>query len=91
VNIVLMLSTNSVQESKKLNFFTPLPIYFQLNLNTNTERVNSLIVRVGTLIIVRVGTLIIVRVGTLIIVRIGNFIIVRVGTLILYPESQSPS
>jgi len=25
-----------------LNLFTPLPIHFQFNVNTNTERVNSL-------------------------------------------------
>jgi len=31
-----------VQYLTNLNFFTPLPIYFQFNLNTNTERVNSL-------------------------------------------------
>jgi len=43
-----------VQDFKILKFFTPLPIHFQLNLNTNTERVNSLIVHScthGTLII----------------------------------------
>jgi len=32
------------QDFKILNLFTPLPIYFQLDLNTNTKRVNSLIV-----------------------------------------------
>jgi len=33
-----------MKDLKILNFFTPLPIHFQLNLNTNHERVNSLIV-----------------------------------------------
>jgi len=34
-----------VQDVTILNLFTPLPIHFQLNLNTNTEQqVNSLIV-----------------------------------------------
>jgi len=33
-----------MQDWKILNSFITLPIYFQLNLNTNTERVNSLIV-----------------------------------------------
>jgi len=31
-----------VHDLKILNLFTPLPIHFRLNLNTNTERVNSL-------------------------------------------------
>jgi len=31
-----------VQDLKILITFTPLPIHFQLNHNTNTERVNSL-------------------------------------------------
>jgi len=35
-----------VQDLKILNLFTPLPIHFQLNLNTNTERVNSLIIMI---------------------------------------------
>jgi len=33
---------DKVQDLTIFNFFTPLPIHFQLNLNTNTERVNSL-------------------------------------------------
>jgi len=33
-----------VQYLQILNFITPLPIHFQLNLNTNTERVTSLII-----------------------------------------------
>jgi len=39
---VLILPTDYVQYLKILHFFTPLPIHFQLNLNTNTEHVNSL-------------------------------------------------
>jgi len=35
---------------KILNLFTPLPFHFQLNLNTNTERVNSLIVKLNDVI-----------------------------------------
>jgi len=37
-----MPPTDSVQGLKILKIVTPLPIHFQLNLNTNTERVNSL-------------------------------------------------
>jgi len=39
---VLIPPTDYVQNLKILNFFTPLPIYFQLNLNTNTEHVSEL-------------------------------------------------
>jgi len=39
---VLISLTDEVQDLTILSFFTPLPIHFQLNLNTNTERVNSL-------------------------------------------------
>jgi len=31
--------------------FTPLPIHFQLNLNTNTERVNSLNIVIYVIVI----------------------------------------
>jgi len=44
---VLIQSTDEVQDLKILNFFTPVPIHFQLDLNTNTERVNSLSVDEG--------------------------------------------
>jgi len=36
------LVTDLMQNLKILNLFTLLPIHFQLNLNTNTEHVNSL-------------------------------------------------
>jgi len=42
---MLIPSTGYVQNLNILNFSTPLSIHFQLNLNTNTERVNSLIDR----------------------------------------------
>jgi len=44
---MLICPTQSVykmQYLKILNFFIPLPIQFQLNLNANTKSVNSLIV-----------------------------------------------
>jgi len=39
---MLIQLTDEVQDSTIRNFVTPLPIYVQLNLNTNTDRVNSL-------------------------------------------------
>jgi len=36
--------TKYVQDLTILNLSPPLPIHFQLNLNTNYERVNSLII-----------------------------------------------
>jgi len=36
-------STDLVQDLTITCLLTPLPIHFQLDLNTNTERVNSLI------------------------------------------------
>jgi len=44
VIIVLIPSIDQVKGLKIYNLFTPLPIHFPLNLNTNTECVNSLIV-----------------------------------------------
>jgi len=34
---MLISSTDEVQDLKLFNFFTPMPIHFQLNLNTKTE------------------------------------------------------
>jgi len=42
--LTLPVSLASVQDLQILNLFTSLPIQFQLNLNTNTELVNLLIV-----------------------------------------------
>jgi len=42
VNIVFIPLTNYVQYLKKLKKCTLLPVHFQLNLNNNTERMNSL-------------------------------------------------
>jgi len=39
---VLITPTDYVQDLKILNLFTTLPIHFQLNLNTNTERAREL-------------------------------------------------
>jgi len=46
-----------LQDLTILNLFTPLPIHFQLNLNTNTERLNSLIVHILAWVAVTVTTL----------------------------------
>jgi len=42
VKIVLIPSIDQVSNLNILNFFQPMLVQFQLNLNTNTDHVNSL-------------------------------------------------